>query len=215
MPDERLITDSFRTLAYVTDVSFYRLVPKILVRVKDEAEMVALMRLASDLELPICFRGSDTSLSGQAITDSIMLSLTTDWKMINTLDDGERIRMQCSVLGREVNRVLAPYQKMLSLMPLSIDVATVGGMAINDAAGINSLDTYTMMENVRLILLDGTVLDTSDETSRRAFRWQVTALILVKLEQLASKLRSNKALVNALHENTRLKIPQVMVYEVS
>lgn len=57
IPAERLITDSLRTLAYGTDASFYRLVPKILVQVKDEAEMITLMRLASELELPICFRG--------------------------------------------------------------------------------------------------------------------------------------------------------------
>lgn len=204
IPEERLITDRFRTLAYGTDASFYRLVPQILVQVKDEAEMIALMRLASELELPICFRGSGTSLSGQSITDSIMLALTSDWKDLTVLDDGARIQMQCGVLGSEANRALAPHQRMLALMPASIDAATVGGMAINNAAGMNSLDTYTMMESMRLVLLDGTVLDTADPVSRKAFR-QAQGPLLAGLEQLAFQLRGNPALAERVARKYQIK----------
>lgn len=204
IPNERLITDSFRTLAYGTDASFYRLVPKILVQVKDEGEMILLMRLASELNLPICFRGSGTSLSGQAITDSIMLALTSDWKALTVLDAGERIQMQCGVLGSEANRALAPHQKMLALMPASVDAATVGGMAINNAAGMNSLDTYTMMDSARFVLLDGTVLDTADDVSRRAFR-QTQGPLLAKLEQLTQRLRGNSELSRRVARKYQIK----------
>ena len=204
VPNERLITDRFRTLAYGTDASFYRLVPKILVQVKNEQEMIALMQLASELELPICFRGSGTSLSGQSITDSIMLALTSDWKGLSVLDNGHRIRMQCGVLGSEANRALAPHQRMLALMPASIDAATVGGMAINNAAGMNSLDTYTMMDSMRLVLLDGTVLDTADPFSRTTFR-QKQKELLDELEGLARKLRNNPALAERVARKYQIK----------
>ena len=94
IPKERLITDYFRTLAYGTDASFYRLVPKILVQVDNESEMIRLMQLAVHLSLPICFRASGTSLSGQAITDSIMLALSANWKEYSILNKGQRIKMQ-------------------------------------------------------------------------------------------------------------------------
>ncbi|MCV6611710.1 MAG: FAD-binding oxidoreductase [Amphritea sp.] len=204
IPEERLITDRFRTLAYGTDASFYRLVPQILVQVQNEEEMITLMRLASELELPICFRGSGTSLSGQSITDSIMLALTSDWKSLTVLDEGERIRMQCGVLGSEANKALAPHQRMLALMPASIDAATVGGMAINNAAGMNSLDTYTMMESMRLVLLDGTVLDTADPVSRKAFS-QSQAPLLAGLEQLAEQLHNNPALSERVARKYQIK----------
>ena len=193
VPAERLITDRFRTLAYGTDASFYRLVPKILIKVQNEAEMTALMQLANRLALPICFRGSGTSLSGQAITDSIMLALTPDWKSLSVLDDGMRIQMQCGVLGSEANNALSSYNRMLALMPASIDAATVGGMAINNAAGMNSLDTYTMMDSVRLILLDGTSVDTGCPESRAAFR-QEKAELLAELDSLARNLRNKPEL---------------------
>ncbi len=204
IPKERLITDSFRTLTYGTDASFYRLVPKILVQVKDEKEMITLMGLAFELDLPICFRASGTSLSGQAITDSIMLALTPDWKKLEVLDGGERIKMQCGVLGSEANNALAPLQKMLALMPASIDAATVGGMAINNAAGMNSLDTYTMMESARIVLLDGTVLDTGDEVSRALFR-QTQLPLLTGIQQLANQLKRNSTLKERISRKYQIK----------
>lgn len=204
MPAERLITDRFRTLAYGTDASFYRLVPKILVRVKDEGEMILLMKLASELCLPICFRGSGTSLSGQSITDSIMLALTPDWQDISVLDGGARIRMQCGVLGSQANKALAPYRRMLALMPASIDAATVGGMAINNAAGMNSLDTYTMMESMRLILLDGTILDTGDPVSRESFRQSQDSL-LAEISELSLQIHQNPGLSERIHRKYQIK----------
>ena len=204
VPAERLITDRFRTLAYGTDASFYRLVPKILIKVQNEAEMTALMQLANRLALPICFRGSGTSLSGQAITDSIMLALTPDWKSLSVLDDGMRIQMQCGVLGNEANNALSSYNRMLALMPASIDAATVGGMAINNAAGMNSLDTYTMMDSVRLILLDGTSVDTGCPDSRAAFR-QEKAELLAELDSLARNLRNKPELSARIARKYQIK----------
>ncbi|NVK26161.1 MAG: FAD-binding oxidoreductase [Gammaproteobacteria bacterium] len=177
VPQERIITDSFQTLAYGTDASFYRLTPKVIVKVANEAEVIEVMRLAGELELPICFRASGTSLSGQSITDSILVSITPDWKDYQILDDGRRIQMQCGVLGSEANKALKDHQTMLALMPASIDAASVGGMAINNAAGMNSLDTYTMMDSARFVFLDGSVLDTGCSKSRADFATRRTDLV--------------------------------------
>jgi D-lactate dehydrogenase len=81
---------------------------------------------------------------------------------------------------------------MLALMPASIDAASVGGMAINNAAGMNSLDTYTMMHSARFVFLDGSVLDTGTAASRQAFAEQRPDLIEGVL-QLAEQLKSNTA----------------------
>ena len=152
IPEKRIITDYLRTLAYGTDASFYRLLPKVIVQVASEDEMVRLMGLATKYELPITFRASGTSLSGQTITDSILLAITPDWKDYEILDDGKKIRMQCGVLGGDANRYLAPLDRQLAPMPASIDAATVGGIAINNAAGMNSMDTYGVMDSARFCL---------------------------------------------------------------
>ncbi|MDK9759222.1 hypothetical protein KIV40_28755 [Vibrio sp. D173a] len=53
IPQERIITDYLRKLAYGTDASFYRLVPKVIVQVANEQEVIELMTLASQMSLPI------------------------------------------------------------------------------------------------------------------------------------------------------------------
>lgn len=190
IPSDRIITDYLRTLAYGTDASFYRLLPKVIIQVANETEVIQLMALASELVLPITFRASGTSLSGQSITDSIMLSLTPDWKDYEILEGGKKIRMQSGVLGGDANRYLASYERQLAPMPASIDAASVGGIAINNAAGMNSMDTYGVMESARFVLLDGTVLDTGSESSRAEFR-QSHANMLAEIDFLAQQLRSN------------------------
>ncbi|MCE2028730.1 FAD-binding and (Fe-S)-binding domain-containing protein [Sessilibacter corallicola] len=193
IPQDRIITDYLRTLAYGTDASFYRLLPKVIVQVANENEVIRLMALATELSLAITFRASGTSLSGQAITDSILLRLTPDWKDYEILEDGKKIRMQCGVLGSDANKYLAPLQYQLAPMPASIDAATVGGIAINNAAGMNSMDTYGVMESARFVFLDGTVLDTGSEESRNAFR-ESHATMIAEVSMLSQQLRSNTAL---------------------
>ncbi|USD68037.1 FAD-binding and (Fe-S)-binding domain-containing protein [Vibrio sp. SCSIO 43136] len=204
IPRDRIIEDYLRTLAYGTDASFYRLVPKVIVQVANEQEVIKLMALATQLNLPITFRGSGTSLSGQTITDSILLSITADWKDFEILEDGAKIRMQCGVLGGDANRYLAPYEYQLAPMPASIDAASVGGIAINNAAGMNSMDTYQVMDSARIVFLDGTVLDTGSQSSRSAFRLSHAKMIADILE-LSQELKKDTALKDRVARKYQIK----------
>lgn len=48
---------------------------KIVVRIEAEAEIVALLHLAREQQIPVTFRAAGTSLSGQAISDSVLVIL--------------------------------------------------------------------------------------------------------------------------------------------
>ena len=61
IPAERLITDPLRTLAYGTDASLYRLIPKLVVRVESEDEMRRILALAHRHETPVTFRAMSTT----------------------------------------------------------------------------------------------------------------------------------------------------------
>ena len=65
IPKERVFTDDLRCLAWGTDASFYRLIPKIVIMSKDEEEVSKLLTLANARQLPVTFRAAGTSLSGQ------------------------------------------------------------------------------------------------------------------------------------------------------
>ena len=76
IPAERIITDSVRTFAYGTDASFYRLNPRVVVKISSEEEARRILPLARKHRTPVTFRAAGTSLSGQAVTDSVMLKLS-------------------------------------------------------------------------------------------------------------------------------------------
>ena len=82
IPQERIYTDELRRLAWGTDAGFYRLIPQIVIRSKDEDEVSQLLKLASRHGLPVTFRAAGTSLSGQAISDSILIVAGKNWEKI-------------------------------------------------------------------------------------------------------------------------------------
>lgn len=69
--EERVVDDPVRTFAYGTDASFYRLTPQAVVKVHSEQEVVDVLDVARAHQTPVTFRAAGTSLSGQAITDSV------------------------------------------------------------------------------------------------------------------------------------------------
>ncbi|MDE6334782.1 MAG: FAD-binding protein, partial [Muribaculaceae bacterium] len=73
IPRERVFTDELRRLAWGTDASFYRLIPKIVIISHNEDEVSRLLKLASANEVPVTFRAAGTSLSGQSVTDSVLI----------------------------------------------------------------------------------------------------------------------------------------------
>jgi D-lactate dehydrogenase len=79
IPAERRFDDPLSTLAFGTDASFYRLIPKLVVRVESERKWWALLKLAHGARVPVTFRAAGTSLSGQAISDSVLIVLGDNW----------------------------------------------------------------------------------------------------------------------------------------
>src|ERR1035438_3201549 len=80
IPGERLITDPLRLLTWGTDASFYRLIPAIAVVVESEDEAVRVLAACARFRCPATFRAAGTSLSGQAITDSVLVLLGNNWR---------------------------------------------------------------------------------------------------------------------------------------
>ena len=173
VPAERIITDPLRLLAYGTDASFYRLVPKIVINVESEDEVARIMRLAHKKRIAVTFRAAGTSLSGQAVTDSVLLRLGEGWQGCRIYDEARRIDLEPGIIGSHANRWLLPFGKKIGPDPASIDTCKIGGILANNASGMCcgvAENSYKTLLDLCLVMADGTVLDTGDDASRRAFR---------------------------------------------
>lgn len=207
LPPERRMTDLTRRLAHSTDASFYHKVPQLVVEVVDVAELQQLLRLAQQHKVALTFRAAGTSLSGQAISDSVLVVLSRDWQGIAILDKGERVRLQPGVIGAEANRKLAAYGRKIGPDPASINTCKIGGIAANNASGMCCgvrHNSYHTLQELTFVLADGTRVDTSDAASVAAFRAS-HAELLQALAELAQEVRDDADLSSKITHQYRLK----------
>jgi len=205
--ESRLIRDPLRTLAYGTDASFYRLIPQLVVRVDNEAEVQLVLKEARKRNLPVTFRAAGTSLSGQAVTDSILMQLSDNWKGHRVHDHGHRISLQPGIIGARANQLLAPFQRKIGPDPASINACMIGGIAANNASGMccgTAQNSYHTIQSARLIFADGSLLDTADGASRLAFGNR-NADLLDTLIRLSRSVQANDELADKIRHKYRLK----------
>lgn len=207
LPEARLITDPLRTLAYGTDASFYRLIPKIVAIVETEEEVVRLLGITRGHRAPVTFRAAGTSLSGQAVSDSVLVLLGDGWRGCAIAPDAATVTLQPGVIGAEANRKLAPLGRKIGPDPASIATAKIGGIAANNASGMccgTAQNSYRTLAAMRLVLADGTALDTGDAASRGAF-WRSHAGLLDRLRDLGARTRADTDLAERIRSKFRIK----------
>ncbi|MBW2514329.1 MAG: FAD-binding oxidoreductase, partial [Deltaproteobacteria bacterium] len=136
IPRENIITDHLRTVTYGTDASFYRLNPKIVINVENEVEVRQILFQAHKLRLPVTFRAAGTSLSGQAISDSILVRLGQGWRKYDILDHASKIQLEPGIVGADANAILAEFDRKIGPDPASKDSKKIGGILANNASGM-------------------------------------------------------------------------------
>lgn len=207
VPAERVHSDPLSTLAYGTDASCYRITPRVVVRTQGEGEVKAVLAEASALGLAVTFRAAGTSLSGQALSDSILLVASYGWESLEVLEDGAAIRMQPGVKGGDANAALAPYGRKIGPDPATLAVAMLGGIIANNSSGMCcgvAQNSYHTLRSLRLVLADGSVLDTGDARSVAAFR-STHAPLLLGLVELSVALQADEELAERVRRKYRMK----------
>ena len=207
IPKDRLFTDELRRLAWGTDAGFYRMIPKVVVQSKSEEEVSKLLAIATNYNLPVTFRAAGTSLSGQTISDSIIIVAAKNWEKYSIAKDLKSITLQPGIIGQRVNDILKPYGKIFAPDPASIKSAMVGGIVMNNASGM-SCGTHSNSDkeilSARIVFMDGTILDTSDAKSRESFQ-QTHPEFIQKIEQLRDYVNGDKALADRIKYKYSIK----------
>jgi D-lactate dehydrogenase len=207
LPSERLINDPLRLLAYGTDASFYRLIPKLVVKLETENEVIHLLEALAPYGIPVTFRAAGTSLSGQSVTDSVLGVLAWGWKDCRIEDEGRTIVLQPGVIGGHANRMLAAHGRKIGPDPASIHSAMIGGIAANNASGMccgTDQNSYRTLKSMRVVLADGSLLDTGSTESRDAFAKSRPDL-LEGVKRLSEQVRGNPELSELIHRKYKIK----------
>lgn len=207
IPKDRIYTDELRLLAWGTDAGFYRLIPKIVIRAKDENEVSRLLALADKYTLPVTFRAAGTSLSGQSISDSILIVAGKNWEKYSISEDFERITLQPGIIGARVNEILKPHGRKFAPDPASVKSAMVGGIVMNNASGMNCgthANSDKELLSAKIVLADGTRLNTGDPESRTTFEKNHTPF-LNKIIEIRDEIRNDNELSDRIRKKYSIK----------
>ena len=107
-------------LAWGTDAGFYRLIPEEILTPSDENEIVSILARARKEGKTITFRAAGTSLSGQAISDSLLVVCGKKWERYEVLDEGLRVRVQPGIRGGRVNEILAFWLNCIEIKKIAV-----------------------------------------------------------------------------------------------
>ncbi len=207
LPAGRVLTRAIDRLAYANDASVYRLVPKGVARPASIEEVRRLFRFSHEHRVPITFRAAGTSLSGQSVTDGILVDSARHWRSLEVLEGGAAVRFQPGVIAAAVNRTLAPYRKKIGPDPASINACMMGGVLANNSSGMCcgvDLNAYHTLESMVFVLPDGTTVDsTADDCEERFFA--EAPHVAGGLLELRDRVRANSSLRDRIRHKYRMK----------
>ncbi|MBX7444903.1 MULTISPECIES: FAD-binding and (Fe-S)-binding domain-containing protein [unclassified Arthrobacter] len=189
------------------DASHFLLIPQAVVMAKDAAEVGALLRASAAQGVPLTLRSGGTSLSGQAVTDGVLVDVRRNFRDVEVLDGGARVRVQPGVTVRALNARLAPYGRKFGPDPASEAACTIGGVVANNSSGMNcgTVDNaYRTLESLTVVLPSGTVIDTGAPDADTRLR-TLEPELYKGLVQLAARVRGNSDSVNRIRQQFSMK----------
>lgn len=194
-------------VAYASDAGFYYLRPQAVVLPVSEAEIVNLFEFAKKQHIPVVFRAAGTSLSGQSITDGILVDLSQYWSQIKVEEDGHFVRVQPGALGAMVNARLKKNSRKIGPDPASINSAMMGGIISNNASGMCcgvTHNSYHTTKHIRFILPDGKTFSTENPEDYSRFKHECEALYN-ELSRIRFDILNNPEVFNRIRQKYKTK----------
>jgi len=204
---DRVLDRPVDLIAFASDASFYRLIPKAVAFAGSIDEVRGLFLLSHERNVPMTFRASGTSLSGQSVSDGILVEVARNWRSIQVLEGGAKVKVQPGVIGAHVNHALKFFKAKMGPDPASINTCTVGGILSNNSSGMCcgvAQNAYHTLESLTFVLPSGTVIDTAAPDADERFQAAEPALAKGLL-QLKADLLGNPALAERIRAKYRTK----------
>jgi len=206
-PENRIRDRYIDLVSFAADAGFYYLLPKAVVQPISEAEVISLFRFSRQHKIPLVFRAGGTSLSGQSITDGILVDLSQFWNKLKIEEEGDMVCVQPGITGGMVNAFLKKYQRKIGPDPASINAAMMGGILSNNASGMCCgvrLNSYHTTRHIRFILPNGNTFSTAEKNDYTRFEKECHA-IHIALSEIKQQINADQLLYNRIRTKYQTK----------
>ena len=207
LPGDRIKARLIDRYAYASDASHFYLVPKAVVQPVNIEEVRKLFQFSQQHHISLTFRAGGTSLSGQAITDGILVDLSNYWRRVVPENDGLQVRVEPAVIGANVNRALKSYARKIGPDPASINAAMMGGILSNNSSGMCCgviQNSYHTLHSLKFVLPNGMVFDSGKEGDYARFEVEAKE-IAGELTKLRNEILDNTELTEKIRKKYRQK----------
>ena len=194
-------------LSYSRDASVYRMVPEAVARPRNNKEIEILFDYSRNNKIPITFRTAGTSLSGQSVTNGILVEIKDHWNRFKVFDEGRKIMLQPGVNGGTANKILARYHRKIGPDPASLNAACIGGIVSNNSSGMvcgTEYNSYNTLDSIRFMLSNGHVYDSGVKGDSARFKYNEPKIFKVLLD-IKETILNNKSLYNKIINKYRIK----------
>lgn len=207
VPPGAVRTRAVDRLGMAHDASHFARTPRAVVTATGADDVARLFRVSATTGVALTFRSGGTSLSGQAVTDGILVDVRRHFRGIEILDDGARVRVGPGATVRAVNTRLARHGRMLGPDPASEVACTLGGVVANNSSGMacgTAANSYALLDSLQIVLPSGTVLDTGAPGADEELRSREPDL-WAGLARIRDRLRNDPVARTTIEQQFALK----------
>ena len=207
LPKASVLTDLIHRHAYARDAGFYRLLPHTVIKATTVKDIVNIFREANHRNRHVVFRAGGTSLSGQSISDDILVEVKQGWRNMEVLEQGQYIVLEPGVVAARANQRLETLGYRIGPDPGSIRSALIGGIVANNASGIGSgtkYNSYMTLAGMELVLPNGLVLNSANPQDKARLQ-SLAPHIHNGLNRLRIRIRGDETLKQRIKDKYKLK----------
>lgn len=207
IPARFVVTDPDRLASYRHDMATFcpSGTPAVAVLARETAHVQHVLKVASELAVPVVPQGGRTGLSGgaNAVDGCIVLSLAAMDRILE-IDPANRVTVvEPGVLNSVLSKAVAQHGLFYPPDPSSWEISTVGGNIATNAGGLCCVKygvTADFVRALEVVLPDGEVLRTGRRTAKGVAGYDLTRLFVGSEGTLGVVTRATLALRPAAEE---------------
>lgn len=155
--------------------------PLVVVFPTEVSHVQDVMRVATELRVPVISRGAGTGVSGGVHVrgDAIILNLARMNKIIEVRPDDEVAIVEPGVINHELNSAVEQFGLMYAPDPASYKMSTLGGNIATNAGGLRCAKygvTRDSVLSLDIVLSDGRLIRVGKNTFKGVAGYDLTAL---------------------------------------
>jgi glycolate oxidase len=165
LPARAVLADPEDTRPYECDgLAAYRQLPMVVALPDDEAQVLAILKVCRDLDVPIVPRGAGTGLSGgaQPLADGVVISTARLNRILRVEPYARTAVVQPGVRNLAISEAAAPFNLYYAPDPSSQIACTIGGNVAENSGGVHCLKYGLTVHNVlrvRVCTIEGDVIE--------------------------------------------------------